>query len=429
MKRIKFYTFGCKTNQYETQAMRESLICLQEYSEATPGEKADIYIVNTCTVTSKADRNSRRQIRNCKRENPNSKVVLTGCLAQLNDDAKELSEDVEFVVRNNEKSRIRDILANPDTIKVPDKKRELYTPLKISDFQNKTKAFVKVQDGCDNYCSYCKIPLVRGRSRSREMEDILQEVVRLKTKGFKELVLTGICLGDWGRTLKKRLSLSDLLREIDGIEGDFRVRLSSIEPNMVTGDLIKVMQASKKICRHLHIPLQSGSDKILKLMNRPYTSGDYKFLIKKIKKAIPGISITSDVIVGFPGETRDDFKKTISLIRHIMPSRLHIFTYSARVGTNASRLNGRICPDELKKRRITLEELAKRTSYKYRRRFLKNKSVEALIETTKDPDTNMLTGYTDTYVRFLLNGPDNLMGCLTNIKVRKLDIKSTFCEY
>lgn len=425
-KNVRFYTLGCKTNQYETQAIREDLKSTCSFAEVGPYEKADTYIINTCTVTAKADRDSRWLIRRCYRENPDGRIVVTGCLTEKDEDMIRDLPGVSFIIKNNEKYKIARILTNSQkpTINNP----LTYTPLNISDFQNHTKAFIKIQDGCDNRCSYCKIPLVRGRSRSRRIDDILQEIDRLLNNGFKELVLTGICLGDWGRDLKENLRLSDLIKRIDEIDKDFRLRLSSIEPNMVTDELIEAIARSKKVCHHLHIPLQSGSDKILKLMNRPYNVIDFIELIKKIKKTIPGISITSDVMIGFPKEEKRDFNQTLKLIRYIIPSRLHIFTYSQRRGTAAERLKRNLSFEELKERRKILEDTAAGASYKYRRDLL-DKRVRGLVETKRDPMTSLLTGYTDTYIKFLLDGPDSLMGGLHTLKISNVDKKSTFCIY
>lgn len=423
--RVKFYTLGCKTNQYETQAIREDLVSSGSYSETDQEKEADIFIINTCTVTAKADRDSRRAVRHFNRANPGARIVVTGCLTQIDRNMIEGLPGVSHIIKNSRKDKIRDILAGRSS-EPADEETERYTPLKISDFHDRSKAFIKIQDGCDNFCSYCKIPLVRGRSRSRGADDILEEVERLLDRGFKELVLTGICLGDWGRD-SGGAGLSGLIGKIEDINREFRVRLSSVEPNLVTDELIRAVACAKKVCRHLHIPLQSGSNKILKLMKRPYTQRDFIKLVRKIKRSIPGLSITSDVIVGFPGESKRDFTETLRLLRHIRPSRLHIFTYSERNQTYAARHQNELKPGELKRRRKILDDTAEASSYQYRRGLL-NKIVSGLVETKREPSKNLLTGYTDTYVRFLLDGPDTLMGRLVFLKVRNVDLNSTFCE-
>jgi len=432
IKKVKFYTLGCKTNQYETQAIRESVISKKIFKEAAHFEKADVYIVNTCTVTAKADRDSLWTVRRCARENPEAKIVITGCLAETDEDMIRKLAGVSLIVKNSKKHRIADMLAGGKTGQRTEISRErrsnLFTPLGISTFQNRTKAFVKIQDGCDNFCAYCKIPLARGGSRSRDIKGIIGEVKRLLDNGFKELVLTGICLGNWGNDLAENFRLPGLLEEIAKIDGDFRVRLSSVEPNLIDDELIEKIASEDKICNHLHIPLQSGSDKILEIMGRPYTACGYVKLIKKIRKAIPAISITSDVMVGFPGESKGDFSATVRTIKDILPSRLHVFSYSRRTGTKAYRLGDNLAFAEKRSRREFLVDLSEKLSYKYRRRFL-HKTVNGLIETRRDTRTGLLTGYTDTYIRFLLQGDDSLMGNIEVLKIDRLELKSTFCKH
>ncbi|MDB4349867.1 tRNA (N(6)-L-threonylcarbamoyladenosine(37)-C(2))-methylthiotransferase MtaB [Omnitrophica bacterium] len=441
-KRVKFYTLGCKTNQYETQAIKEMLESTGAFAEAGPDENGDIFIVNTCTVTAKADKESRWIIRRCHRESPEAEIVVTGCLTEIDENMIRDLPGVSVIVRNNDKDKIANILTNdksqvtshPSTplragkSQVIDRGSQIYTPFRISDFVGRDRAFIKVQDGCDNFCSYCKVPLVRGTSRSRGLQDILEETERLLERGFKELVLTGICLGDWGRGLPGGMRLHNLVEKIDSIDKDFRVRLSSIEPNMVTRELIESIAASKKICPHLHIPLQSGSDKILKSMNRPYTAGDYIRIIKEAKRAIKDLSITSDIMIAFPGESERDFKETIKVLGQIGPSRVHIFSYSERGGTQASRFKSAVSPHDVKKRREAVERIANASSYRYRKRFV-NRRVEGLVESRRDPATSLLTGYTAEYIRFLLDGPDSLIGKLVPLKVQNVDSKSTYCKY
>ena len=427
-KSVKFYTLGCKTNQYETQAIREGILSSGLFKEVGPMDRAQLYIINTCTVTGKADKDCRWLIRRSLHENPKAEIVVTGCLTEFDENMIKEIPGVSLIVRNNDKHKIKDLLKTKSSTESNKYGPKDYIPLKISDFHDRTRAFIKIQDGCDNFCSYCKVPLVRGRSRSRELEDILNETDRLLNKGFKEIVFTGICLGDWGKSLKKELKLSYLLKEIDKIKGDFRIRLSSIEPNMVDKELIKTIAESHNICRHFHVPLQSGSNRILGLMNRPYKARDFMRLTRMIRRSMPEASITTDVMIGFPGETWHDFKRTARVIRNIMPLRLHIFTYSKRPGTQAFLYKEQIKPAEAKKRKMILEKISIITSLKYRKRLLK-KQVRGLVEDKRDPLTGLLTGHTDTYVKFLLNGPDSLMGRLIPLSLLKLDEKSTFFKY
>ncbi|MDD5568361.1 MAG: MiaB/RimO family radical SAM methylthiotransferase, partial [Candidatus Omnitrophica bacterium] len=319
MPTVKFHTLGCKVNQYDTQSIRERFLG-RGFKEARGSRKPDFYLINTCTVTAAADQKSRGIIRRCINENPKAKVIVTGCMVK--NDSSELSgiKGVELIIS---KSFFSD---------------------GISDFSSHTRAFLKIQDGCDNFCSYCKVPLVRGRSRSRLLEDIVEEAGILVKKGFKEIVLTGICLGSYGKDLSmetsKGLNLVAVIEELEKIEGLLRIRLSSIEAGDVTDALIDKLAESNKLCRHLHIPIQSGDDQILRKMRRKYSRKFYINLIKKIKARIPQVAITTDCLVGFPGESEKHFKNTLDLVNRIVPLRVHIFPYSAIKGTSVYSQGG-----------------------------------------------------------------------------------------
>jgi len=403
-KLVRFFTVGCKVNQYETQALREQYL-KKGYRESAKEEPADLYVINTCTVTGKADKDSRRYIHHAKKINPKAKIVVTGCLVEKDEEEISSIPGVKEIIKNSEK------------------------PEGISGFSGHTRVFVKIQDGCNNFCSYCKVPFVRGRSRSRSEKAILDEISRLLDKGFKEIVLSGICLGEWGKDLKEPKGLRDLLQKITAIKKDFRIRLSSIEPNLVTSQLIETIKSSPKICSHLHIPLQSGSDKILKLMNRPYKARDYIKLILKIRKEAPDFSISTDVLTGFPGEGKREFRNTLKVIKKILPVRLHAFPYSPRKGTKAYGLMPIVEKPELKQRVKTLQALGKALSAKYRKKFLK-KCVRVLVEHTRDRTSGLFCGYTDTYIRVLIQEDkpnDHLSGQLIPARLTKLDQKSSFC--
>lgn len=424
-RNVKLFTLGCKTNQYESQAIRERLEA-EGFKMVLPDERSDYFIINTCTVTAKADKEARWIARRCFRENPDAVIVITGCLAERDEEMIKELPGRHLIVKNSEKARIAEILKGDDGAN--DKCSALeYTSLKISKFNDKDRVFVKIQDGCDNFCSYCKVPYVRGRSRSRELQDIKEEIMRLLDQGYKELVLTGICLGDWGKGLTGAPELADLIEEMDKIDRDFRIRLSSIEPHMISDRLIGTIGTSPKICPHLHLPLQSGSDEILKSMNRKYKAREFISLIKRARRAVKNLSVTTDVLIGYPGESERDFRKTVDVVKKIEPLRLHIFTYSERNGTKASGLCNSATHAELKKRRECLEKVEKEISYKYRRRFIKKK-VEGLIESKRDPETGLLTGYTERYIKVLLDGPDSLMGEIVPLVVTKVDLNTTYCN-
>ena len=405
-------TLGCKVNQYETQAMTESLL-REGFLESNDKSSADFLIINSCTVTKKADKDTRSFINNFHKTCPSGKIVIVGCYAEQKSDREEILKipGVFKLLTNKEKANIASVLA-PNV-----KENRSY---EITDFKNRDRAFIKIQDGCNHRCSYCKVRIVRGASESRKIDDILKEINLIIKKGFKEIILTGICLGAWGKDLDNRVELTDLLDRIKEIEGEFRIRLSSIEPNYISDKLIDVMMASPKICKHLHVPLQSGDDKILKAMKRPYTRKQFFQLIKKIRKKIPNIAITTDVIVGFPGEERRNFKHTVNLLKKIKPSRMHIFPYSKREGTEAFKYKKDVIFQIKKERVKILMDLAKILSFEYAKKFI-SKDSYCLVETQRDKKTNFLVGYTDRYVRVFLEGPDSLRNSLVKVKITGVD--------
>lgn len=440
-KNFFIHTLGCKVNQYESQAMREILL-KAGFKECFSKGIADIYIVNTCTVTNRADKESRYVVGMLHRANPNARIVVTGCYVEK--DASELSflPGISNVVKNSEKGRIADILNGrsvlSDTGLDHQPAARSLSPkeefLSITDFKDRSKAFVKIQDGCDNFCSYCKVPLVRGPSRSKSISDIAREVKELTGNGFREIVLTGICLGAWGTDMFPdklandaglgRLSLVDVLKVLNDIHGDFRIRLSSIEPKHVTDELIDFISANKKICRHLHIPLQSGDDEVLKKMNRPYISGEYKSLVDRIRAGVENVAITTDVLVGFPGESDSNFRNTVKFIKSILPSRTHVFTFSRRPGTAAYEMGPSVREEVLKKRRRELASVALGTSYLYRSRFL-DKALGVLVETKRNRQNGMLMGYSDNYIKVMFEGSDAMIRKIVPVTVKYVNLMHT----
>lgn len=405
MKRFLLKTLGCKVNQYESQAMRE-ILQRAGFTECLDLRRADIFVLNTCTVTGQADKEARYLISRFHNANPKARIIVTGCYAE--NDAAEIEglPGVAKVIGNKDKARIASILTGSKAPGLP-------RPLKVTDLKGHDRAFVKIQDGCDNYCSYCKVPLIRPDLDSRPIEDIVDEVKTLAGKGFKEIVLTGINLGAWGR--EKNRSLADVLRALEGLKGNFRIRLSSIEPKYVDADLIRHIAGSKKVCKHLHIPFQSGDNSVLKKMNRPYTSAGYIGIIRKAKAGIRGVAITTDILIGFPGETERQFKNTLAFVKKIGLLRTHIFTYSPRKGTAAYRMGPAADKAVLKKRYLVLKEAAEAVSRIYRKRFA-GKMLDVLVESKRDRATNLLTGYSDNYIRVVFKGPDNLMGKIAPVK-------------
>jgi threonylcarbamoyladenosine tRNA methylthiotransferase MtaB len=306
---------------------------------------------------------------------------------------------VDFIVKNKDKYSIPQLIANDPNSKLP-------TPdLSISSFAGHSRAFVKIQDGCDNRCSYCKVSVVRGKSRSRPFESIIDECSALIEKGYREIVLTGICLGAYGKDISKTANLGKLIKNICGIKGDWRVRLSSIEPKDVTGDLISQIASEEKICKHLHIPFQSGDDEILKKMNRPYTVDSYVRIAVMLRKAIPDIALSTDIMVGFPGEKEANFKNTLNFIREIKPMRLHAFGFSKRTGTPAYSYRDNVNNIIKKQRERVLLDTVKGFSSEFESMFT-DKTVKVLVEDKRDRN-GFLQGYTDRYIKVLMDGPDS----------------------
>ena len=425
MPKVKFYTLGCKVNQYETQAVRESF--LNKGFKESKTDKADIYVVNTCTVTNTADRKSRERIYRCIRNNPKAKVVVTGCYAQKDSNKIAQISGVDLIIPNEHKDRIADIVSsNNDNFRLTGTQR--FLNLGISDFAGHGRAFVKIQDGCNNHCSYCKIPYVRGESRSRELASIVKEVSRLINNGFQEIVLTGICLGAYGRDLKQNMDLVDVITAIEDLGASFRIRLSSIEVRDVTDRLIQKIASSGKLCRHLHIPFQSGDNEILKLMDRNYTTEFYKKKVDCIRKSLPDAAITTDIMVGFPQESELRFRNTVKFLEDVSPSRMHIFPFSPRENTGAYKLGDPVNSKVKKKRLMLLQDLAKSSSYEYRKSFL-NKELVVLVEQDKDKKTGLSNGYSDNYIKVLIQSKKPLeKNKLLAVKVMEVTPDSTVAK-
>lgn len=397
MKKVKFLTLGCRLNQYETQAVREDLL-RKGYEEVEADEKTDLFVINTCTVTNDADRDSRYLIRKCHRENPDAKIVVTGCYAER--DHKTIAEmpGVTHVVLNRQKPEIASLLESCATFTYQSEEHPLpskanFVPLRISDFAEKTRAFVKIQDGCNHACSFCKVVLVRGKSRSRSVPDILEEVKRLGESGALEIVLTGIQLGAYGLDLDSGALLHNVIREISKIDSIHRIRLSSIEPNDVTDELIDVIKHTSKACHHLHIPLQSGSNEILERMNRRYAREKYIELIQKLRSELSEFVLTTDVMAGFPGETDEYFHETIQTLIETKPFKLHIFPYSAREGTKAFSWPA-VDSQTLKRRMSVLYELEKKLRFEKLSRY-PHQEINIIIE---KEEAGILEGRASNYL-------------------------------
>lgn len=418
MKTIKFYTLGCKVNQYDTQRMREQFASAG-FKELENGRGADIYVINTCTVTHRADSDSLMFVRKSRRQNPKARIMVTGCLSELNEERiKDIDKKV-IIVKNREKEYITRHLKLSKSVE---------SGRGISCFKGHTRAFLKIQDGCDNLCSYCKVPLVRGSCRSKPLEEIIREAELLAQNGFKEIVLTGICLGAYGKDLSGKINLVDVIRSLEKIDWILRIRLSSIEAGDVSAELIRRIARSKKVCRHLHIPIQSGDNQILRRMNRKYRRDDYLRLIRKIKKNIPGIAITTDCMVGFPGETEANFSNTVELIKKILPLKVHIFPYSKREETLAAKkYNAQVDPSLVKERVSRLKVVSDGCSFAYRRKFL-NRRLRVLMEARSKDNHGSCEGHTDNYIKVLVKTKLDLKNQVISVKIKKVNKNNDFCE-
>lgn len=386
-KKYRVVTLGCRTNQYESEAFSHQLRELG-YTPAAEGEGADICIVNTCTVTESADSTSRYQIRSLARKNPDSKILVTGCLAERAKDELLAIEGVHSVIPNAEKEQLLKVL-------FPDQELPEF---KITQFESHTRAFVKVQDGCNSYCTYCILPYVRGRSKSRRVDEIVREIEGLIQAGYKEVVITGINVGDFDGNPhegESKVRLSDLVRIVDQIDGLKRLRVSSIDPDEVDDDFMDAIISGKNTCHSLHLVLQSGSNAILKRMNRKYTRQIFFSSVEKLRAASPDFTFTTDVIVGFPGESEADFAQTMEVIEEVQFAKVHMFPYSERPKTRAALYPGKIDPKEIDKRRQAVLRLAENARFQLQERFI-GRQFEVLFENEHDSDQSF--GHTSNFL-------------------------------
>lgn len=405
-KKAAFCTLGCKVNQYETESIKKQLSDLG-YDEVDFDDKADIYIVNSCTVTTIADRKTRNMLRRAKKNNPDSLVIATGCYAQTNAEDLEAIEEIDYVIGNTDKSGIINLINNIESEKTSQRvvhrnifDAKEYEELEFSTLREMSRAYIKIQDGCNNFCSYCKIPFARGRSRSRKLESILKEAEVLAKEGFREIIIIGINLGVYGEDIPGNGDFETLLDEISKIKGIARIRIGSIYPDKISDRFIELMKSNEKLMPHLHISLQSCDDEILKSMNRNYDSRLIKERLLKLKNAVENIEYTADVIVGFPGEDEINFENTRSVIKEVCFSDLHIFQYSDRENTAASRLPNKVDSKTKKTRAEKLENLKEEMQYSLIEKYV-GKTMEVLVEETKNGNTY---GYSKNYIKVEIVG-------------------------
>jgi threonylcarbamoyladenosine tRNA methylthiotransferase MtaB len=409
---ISVATLGCKVNQFESEALIDALE-QKGYALIPFEEGADITIINTCTVTHRADFQSRQIVRRAFRSNPNSLIIVTGCYPQVEPDAFIKMKEVRYLLGNGEKNQIPDLLplmqkGEFPRVQVGDIQKEtLFSETPFHSFHRHTRAFLKIQDGCNAYCSYCIVPHARGRSRSLHPERVVENLKIFKEKGFKEVVLTGIHLGAYGLDLNPPFPLEKLIKQLEEEETPLRIRLSSIEPGDFSPELIFTLSQSNKICPHLHIPIQSGDDEILKKMNRGYNHSFLSDLIQELHLRIQKLSIGADVIVGFPGETEEKFQHTYGLVESLPFSYLHVFPFSRRKGTPASQFLKGVDEEAIKKRAESMRELGKQKRQAFYRQFL-NQELSVLVEDRKEKETGRWKGLSRNYIPVLITDKNGI---------------------
>ena len=411
MKKCALHNLGCKVNSYETQAMQQMMED-NGYEIVQFGKEAsDVCIINTCSVTNMADRKSRQMIHKARKLNPDAIIVATGCYVESS--GENIDEDVDIVIGNNEKSKLLDILDSffkDEWVKKPIDMGKVseFDEMKLAKPEEHTRAYVKIQDGCNRFCSYCIIPYVRGRIRSREVSDILAEISTIAANGCKEVVLTGIHLSSYGLDKDEAFpKLIDVIEKINELSGIERIRLGSLEPMIVTEEFVKRLVACKKVCPHFHLSLQSGCDTVLKRMNRRYTSEEFYNGVELLRKYYDNPAITTDVIVGFPQETEEEFESTRAYLEIVKFFELHVFKYSRRKGTVADRMEGQVSEAVKSVRSDVLLELDERLSNEYRRNYF-GKTVDILLEEeVLFEGEKYFTGFTDTYVKVMVKDNEN----------------------
>ena len=417
-KYIASYTLGCKVNQYDTEAVVEQFKA-NGYEEVTFDEVADVYIVNTCTVTHLSDRKCRQMLRKTKKLNPNSTLVAMGCYAQASGEKiKEDVPEVDLIVGTNRRNEILNLVEEyhnhqEDYNYVSNiMDVEEFEELQISSMGEHTRVYLKIQEGCNNYCTYCIIPYVRGKIRSRKLENVVQEAQRLVEAGFKEIILTGIHVLAYGKDLGN-VTLLDAIRKVHDIEGVERIRLSSIEPVVLTEEFLQAIRTLPKLCHHFHLSLQSGSESVLKRMNRKYTAQEYKESVQRLREVWKDVAITTDIIVGFPGETEEEFKETVEFVKEIGFAQVHLFPYSKREGTVAAKMKNQV-ESAIKDERM---KVLKQVTLKSQDAFLDEhvgKEVEVLFEKS---EAGMAHGYTSNYMKVQVDTELNLENTVAKVYV------------
>ena len=426
LKKVAFYTLGCKVNQYETEAMLE-MFKQRGYEGVDSEEYADVYVINTCTVTHMSDRKSRQYIRRVKKKNPQAVIAVVGCYSQVSPEEILEIEDVNLVMGTNDRRTIVDkvesIDCNTKISTVDDiMKVKEFEDIEISQTNGKTRAFIKVQDGCDRFCTYCIIPYARGRIRSRNLQDIVDEVKNLSDRGYREVVLTGIHVASYGKDLKDGSSLLTVIKAVAEIDKIERIRLSSVEPVLFTEEFVDEICKIDKLVPHYHLSLQSGCDETLKRMNRRYTSEEYRKIVEILRERIPDVAITTDVIVGFPGETNEEFSQTLAFLKDIKLMHTHVFKYSPRKGTPAAKMENQVDPQMKNMRSATLLSLSTKNFKEFAEKYI-GKTMRVLFE--EQDSEGYYEGLTDNYMRIKVKSDEDIRDSFKDVVIK--EAKDDFC--
>jgi threonylcarbamoyladenosine tRNA methylthiotransferase MtaB len=422
MATVAFQTLGCKVNHYETEAIWQ-LFKKEGYEQVDFEKNADVYVINTCTVTNTGDKKSRQVIRRAIKRNPDAVIAVTGCYAQTSPAEVAAIPGVDVVVGTQDRDKMIPYIETYKNTRQPINgvgnimKARVYEELDVPEFTDRTRASLKIQEGCNNFCTFCIIPWARGLMRSRKPDSVIAQARKLVQAGYQEIVLTGIHTGGYGEDLED-YSLAKLLWDLDKVEGLKRLRISSIEASQITDDVIEVLNASDKMCRHLHIPLQAGDNDVLKRMRRKYTVEQFAEKVMNAREALPGVAITSDVIVGFPGETEEQFLNGYRFIEDLQFAELHVFPYSKRTGTPAARMEDQV-DEAVKNERVhRLIELSNRLKQEYATGYV-GEVLEVIPERRykEDPASGLYTGYTDNYMQVAFPGNDDFIGKVCKVKI------------
>lgn len=428
MPSVAFYTLGCKVNFYDTEAIwqlfRNAGYEQVDFETAT----ADVYLINTCTVTNTGDKKSRQIIRRAVRRNPDAVIAVTGCYAQTSPAEIMAIPGVDLVIGTQDRDKLMTYIEDIQTDRKPVnavrnimKTRE-FEELDVPDFSDRTRAFLKIQEGCNNFCTFCIIPWSRGLSRSRDPQSVIAQARQLAAAGYKEIVLTGIHTGGYGDDLEN-YDLADLLWDLDKIEGLERIRISSIEASQIDAKMIDVLNRSGKMCRHLHIPLQAGDDTVLRRMRRKYTVDEFAAKIEQLHEAMPGVAITTDVIVGFPGETDEMFENGYRFMERMKFAEMHVFPYSKRTGTPAARMEDQVEEDIKNERVHRLIDLSERMQLSYAKPYVgQTLSVIPERDYKGAPGTGLVMGYSDNYLQVVFNGDESLVGRVCRVRITEAGV-------